>query len=126
MSSGPAPSSADLLVGFARAIPAIVLAVLFGWMAWFVRGNGGREIDWFGPAVLAVLAGCSAIWMIVRAGSKPRPKPGKAAEPEEPAFDADAALQRYLANRDERPVPVAEAEPAGPAPRPVFGRKTSS
>ncbi len=125
MSPGPAPSSTDLLVGFARAIPAIVLAVLFGWMAYFTRGNGGRELDWFGPAALAVLAGCSAIWMIVRAGAKPRgPKPGKASEPEEPAFDADAALQRYLASKGDAP-PAAEPEPGAAAPRPVFGRKIS-
>lgn len=125
MRDAPQPVSVNLMVGLARAIPAIALAIMFGWMAYFIRGNGGREIDWFGPAFFAVLAGAGAIWTIIRAWSKPSgPKPAKAAEPEEPAFDADAALKRYLANRGDPPL-SAEAEPDIPAPRPVFGRKVS-
>lgn len=125
MSNGRPDQTVALLAGLAKAIPAIALAILFGWMAYFVRSNGGREIDWFGPAFFAVLAGAGAIWTIMRAFTKPRgPKPGKASESEEPAFDADAALERYLSNRSDRP-PASEAEPDMPAQRPVFGRKIS-
>jgi len=47
--------------------------------------------------------------------------------PEEEAFDADAALARYLARKaeagDDAPMPMADA--GTPAVRPTFGRKSS-
>lgn len=124
MSASRQPSSAALLIGLARAIPAIGLAILFGWMAFFVRGNGGREIDWFGPAFFAVLAGAGAVWIIVRALGKsggPAPKQGGTPDPAgEPSFDPDAALQRYLAGREIGASP--DPDPPKPPPR-GFGRK---
>ncbi len=121
------PSTSAMLLGVARAIPAIGLAILFGAMAYIVRGNGGREVDWFGPAALAFLCGIGAVSIIIRAllkHSSPKAKREIAVE-SEPEFDADAAIKRYMANRGDRPAP-AEAAPETPAPRPVFGRKINS
>jgi hypothetical protein len=43
-------------------------------------------------------------------------------------FDAEDAIARYLRNRGAEPAPVADpviADPAGPPPRPSFGRKAN-
>lgn len=119
--------SVATLIGLARAIPALALTGLFTWMAYFVRGNGGREIDWFGPAFFAFICGVGAVWQIVRALSKPRgPGPDRETVIEpvgDPSFDPDDAIQRYLASKGPS-LPAAGPDPSGPAaPRPTFGRK---
>ena len=122
--------SVALLLGFVRAVPAIVLAGVFTWMAFFVRGNGGRAMDWGAPAFVAFLCGVGAVTIVVRAmlksgaASKANSKGGPAVE-EEPAFDADAAIKRYLDRRGAEPIPTEASAPERAAPRPVFGRKTS-
>ena len=122
--------SVALLLGLVRAVPAIVLAGVFTWMAFFIRGNGGRPMDWGGPAFVAFLCGVGAVTIVVRAmlksssATKAKSKSDPAVD-EEPAFDADAAIKRYLDRRGAEPIPAEAATPERAAPRPVFGRKTS-
>lgn len=128
----PSQSSVTIVIGIARAIPAIVMAGGFGWMAVFIRGNGGGPADWGAPAFLAVLSGVGALSIVLRAvlrrGGPQRVATTKAREPEaEPEFDADAALRRYMDRKGD--APAVEAVQAG-APtltpqRPVFGRKAA-
>lgn len=63
------------------------------------------------------------MWTIWRAWAKPAgAKVVKAIEPEEPSFDADAAIRRYLESKGDA-APAAAPERDASAPRPVFGRK---
>ena len=47
----------------------------------------------------------------------------KGAEADQPGFDPDAVVERYLAQRGPDPVGAPSAEPASPAPYRGFGRK---
>jgi hypothetical protein len=89
-------------------------------------GVAYERLQYHGTALALLVAGGACfvragilIWKSVRGGGSPKPdKPAKAEAPveAEPAFDPDAALARYLANRD-----------GGDTPRPTsptgFGRR---
>ena len=115
--------------GFSTA----TLVFLVGAGVLFLRGAQGRSLTQAGDVVAPMDFVANPADAIVDAvtervtGLVPG-RPAKKSEPEEqgPAFDADAALARYLENRpaDLPPIVPPIAPPlAEPAPRRSFGRK---
>lgn len=125
MSKARRSSSVDLWIAFARVLPNVVLATAFAAMALVIDDNGGRMVDWLGPALFAFLFGLSALIIFARALLR-TPQAARARDPvltsetAEPAFDADAAIKRYLASKE-----AGASETEGPAAsRTVgFGRR---
>jgi hypothetical protein len=108
-----------------------------GLLYYFMKNNTleGPVGQGLGPTVLGLgaigLLFCiPVVFKLIKlfAGSRPKAPGGEAAEQDEaPAFDADAALARYLARKAAGGgEPVAAEAPAAfdaPAPRATFGRK---
>lgn len=125
--------SVKLAVGIVFAlVPLVYCGALF----FYFLGTAGSVQDAVGIGLGPTLLGLGAIgvlfcvpvaWRILRALHTPR---ARTANPEAPApdeasaFDADAALARYLARKSAE-TEGGDAPPrAGPAPaRPSFGRK---
>jgi hypothetical protein len=126
----------------ALALIAALIPIAFcGALIYYFFGVGGASVKGvamvgLGPTVLG-LGAIGLMFMVpvivrlMRLAARPAPgtRPGLAANvPEEEAFDADAALARYMARKaaagDESQAVVTEPDDAAPAPaRPVFGRK---
>lgn len=89
-------------------------------------GDIGSPGDAMGPLIFGAVAVCGGLFGIVRAvmtAMAPTPRDERAPEGSDTlTFDADAAIERYLAqkNSGEEPFPV---ENVPRASRPVFGRK---
>ncbi len=117
---------------FKLILSLLPLVYIGGLLFYFTSQNGWRDgpiAGGLGPTVLGLgaLGLLFCIPLVVRLlklAITPRgPTPGKGTDlPEEPAFDADAALARYLA-RKAAGLGSAEIPNAEDTPRPVFGRK---
>lgn len=124
---------------FKLILSLLPLVYIGGLLFYFTGFNGwsdGPIASGLGPTVLGLgaigLLFCiPLVFRLLKLVIKPRgPTSAKANEPaEEPAFDADAALARYLARKAASGEPMPEAPQAAAfpreenAPRPVFGRK---
>ncbi len=117
---------------FKLILSLLPLLYIGGLLFYFTGFNGWREgpmATGLGPTVLGLgavgLIFCIPLVVrLLKLVITPRgPNPGKRdALPEEPAFDPDAALARYLA-RKAAGQGSAEIPHAEDTPRPVFGRK---
>lgn len=126
-----------------KLILSLLPLVYIGGLLFYFTGQGGWSdgplATGLGPTVLGLgaigLLFCiPLVFRLLKLVINPRgPVSAKANEPvEEPAFDADAALARYLARKAAAGEAVPEAPAAAPsfprdesAVRPVFGRKAS-
>lgn len=104
------------------------LGLFWLWMAFEVKGTGvAREVDWFGPMFFAVLALSAALFGVIRllmTMRAPVPRSERAAEGSETVtFDADAAIERYLAQKRSAAADPLAIEPVANPARQVFGRK---
>ncbi|WHU02785.1 MULTISPECIES: hypothetical protein [unclassified Sphingomonas] len=112
-------------------LPLVYIGGLLFYFTGFSGWSEGPLASGLGPTVLGLgaigLLFCIPLVIrLLKLTITPRgPNPGKGIDlPEEPAFDADAALARYLA-RKAAGQGSAEIPHAEDAPRPVFGRKIS-
>ena len=114
-----------------RGLIGLVVLVWAGGMIWYGKGllswdgDGHAQMGGFSMVATGMLllvptfAGIIYNVMKVRAPAKRSERP---TEPEELVFDADAAIQRYLAAKKD--APAAEPAPMRPvSERPVFGRR---
>lgn len=91
-----------------------------GWSDGLLSGGLGPTV--LGLGAIGLLLCIPMLLRLLKLVIAPRgPSPARPGDPpEEPAFDADAALQRYLARKAAGEV---DASIPGETPRPVFGRK---
>lgn len=114
---------------------ALVPIIYCGTLFFYFLDTAGSVQDAVGIGLGPTLLGVGAIgvlfcipvaWKILRALHTPRTRAASPASraPDEPAFDADAALARYLARKSAEAEGTTQPSSAGPAPtRPAFGRK---
>ncbi|MEP9357849.1 hypothetical protein [Sphingomonas sp. KR3-1] len=116
-----------------KLILALLPLAYLGWLLFHFTGfqgwSDGPLASGLGPTViglgaLAMLFSVGLIARLLRTILAPRGVVVRKGEvvPTEPGFDADAALDRYLA-RKAAGLGSAEIPEAEDAPRPVFGRK---
>lgn len=113
-------------------IGSILPVVYFGGLAWYFFDVGGSveqvKANGLGPTVLGltVLGLLFSIPLIVKivAVIVALRKSGRAGEPEEQTFDADAAVARYRARQAAEPAQTPAPRPRnGNGPAKTFGRK---
>jgi hypothetical protein len=98
-----------------------------GWSDGMLAGGLGPTV--LGLGAVGLLLSAPVIFRLMKFAITPRgPITGEGAElAEVPAFDADAALARYMARKaDGQGAEMPPSTPNPDAPRPVFGRKISS
>ena len=118
-------------LGIIPRVIGIVVSTGFG-LFWLTLGLGIKAsgvappADWFAPLFFGVLALCAALFGVIRLvmGLRaPLPRSERAADGSETlTFDADAAIERYLAQKRSAAEPLA-VETVSHAARQVFGRK---
>lgn len=121
------PLSTAIMLGLVRASPILLLGGLYLMMRESLVARFGA-LDWFAPPVFLITAALVVARTVVRRRHILPSRTSVAGDDSADApsdFDADAAIQRYLANRSEpKPTEVAAANPL--PPRRGFGRKPAA
>lgn len=116
-------------------LPLVYIGGLLFYFTGFSGWSDGALAEGLGPTVLGLgavglLLCAPVIYRLLKFAITPRgpvATKGSLELPEEPAFDADAALARYMARKAAgQGVELLPETPAAEAPRPVFGRRIVS